>query len=359
MDNEPRSRDNQFSRGVSATIQSIPIWVVILLAVLSLTAWLGSAFNILPSFFTNLIDHLSTFTTVFLGIFIEAVPYLLLGTLASGLIEVFFRQEEIASFIPRKVLAGTVVGSLLGLFFPVCECGVVPLTRRLYRKGVSIPVGITFLLAAPVINPIVIASTWTAFGNSPIFWGRLGLTFIIAIGTGLIFSALPRSEALRDGMQISPSLPDDPLHQGHDDNPVEPLKDRLRKMLTISAEEFFEMGRYLVIGSLLAAALQSFVPQSIFLSLSRGPVVSVVVMILLAVLLSVCSTVDAFIALAFVNLFTPGSILAFLVFGPMVDIKSTLMFLQVYRKKSVVFIVLLPLLLTMISTIALNYFAGW
>jgi uncharacterized membrane protein YraQ (UPF0718 family) len=363
MENPLRIFRDRLGTLAENTLQALPVWVVGLLAATALTAWLGSAFQILPVSLVGLIDLLSSFTTVFLGIFIEAVPYLLLGTLASGLLEVFFSQEDIASFIPRQIAAGTLVGGLLGLFFPVCECGVVPLTRRFYHKGVPIPVGITFLLAAPVINPIVIASTWVAFGNSPIFWGRLVLTFVIAVLTGMIFSLLPQADALIED-QNNPAT----LSTAADLAAVSNLPDmnrkpsfaaRLRSMLVISANEFFEMGRYLVIGSILAALLQTFVPQAAFLSLSRGPVVSVIVMILLAVLLSVCSTVDAFIALAFVNVFSPGSILAFLVFGPMVDIKSTLMFLRVFRKKNVVLLVTLPLILTIIAAVAMNYFTGW
>ncbi|HLF90652.1 MAG TPA: permease [Anaerolineales bacterium] len=107
----------------------------------------------------TIVDNLSTFTTIFLGIFIEASPFLLLGTLASGIVEVFFSQEDMIRLVPRNPIGGALFGSLLGFGFPVCECGVAPLTRRLIRKGIPPHVGIAFLLASPVANPIVIAST--------------------------------------------------------------------------------------------------------------------------------------------------------------------------------------------------------
>ena len=107
---------------------------------------------------------LGTFSTRFLGIFIEAVSFLLLGTLISGLIAVFVNNDDIARLMPHNPIAATLVGSMLGFIFPVCECGVVPVTRRLYQKGLPVSVGITFLLAAPVMNPIVLASTYAAFG---------------------------------------------------------------------------------------------------------------------------------------------------------------------------------------------------
>jgi uncharacterized protein len=207
-------------------------------------------------------------------------------------------------------------------------------------------------LAAPVINPIVIASTWAAFGNSIIFWGRLGFTFLIAVMTGLIFSLYPNpADLLHDfPLELNVHIDPDVIEQ------KEPLVGRLRAMLVVAGEEFFEMGRYLVIGSLLAALLQTFVPQGWLLSFGRGSLVSVLVMILLAVLLSVCSTVDAFIALAFTSTFTSGAILAFLVYGPMVDIKSTLMFLRVFKRRGVAYLVLLPMGLTVLATVILNNF---
>ena len=302
------------------------------------------------------IDLLSQFTAVFLGIFIEAVPFLLLGTLASGLVEVFFDREELARILPRQPFLAALTGSLLGLFLPVCECGVVPLTRRLFQKGVPSAVGISFLLAAPVINPVVIASTYAAFGFSPVFWGRIALTLGVALVTGLVFSLQPDiNQILRDPLPVHAH--DAPLVVSLDAQPaIAPLGQRLRQVVIIAGDEFFEMGRYLVIGSMMAALLQTFIPQQVLAALGRGPVLSVVVMAAIAVLLSVCSTVDAFIALAFIGQFPTGALLSFLVYGPMVDIKSTLMFTRVFRRRFVVYLVLLPLLLTLVSTALWNLF---
>jgi uncharacterized membrane protein YraQ (UPF0718 family) len=122
----------------------------------------------------------------------------------------------------------------------------------------------------------------------------------------------------------------------------------------MAGDEFFEMGRYLIIGSLLAATMQTLVSQDVLLALGRGPIISVITMQLLAFVLSVCSTVDAFLALAFAGTFTTGSILAFLTFGPMVDIKSTLMFLGVFRRKIVFYLIALPFLLTLLFGVWLN-----
>jgi uncharacterized membrane protein YraQ (UPF0718 family) len=136
--------------------------------------------------------------------------------------------------------------------------------------------------------------------------------------------------------------------------PRKPLLVGLRDSIVLAGDEFYEMGRYLILGSLLAAALQTLVSQDVLLALGRGPVVSVIVMQLLAFVLSVCSTVDSFLALAFTGTFTTGSILAFLVFGPMVDIKSTMMFLGVFKPRVVLYLILLPFLMTLLIGVWVN-----
>jgi uncharacterized membrane protein YraQ (UPF0718 family) len=125
-----------------------PLLPVAGLALVSVVVWLTLRNFAASGLAASLVDQLSTFITIFLGIFIEAAPFLLLGTLASGLVEVFINQDDLARFIPCDPLRGAVAGALLGFFFPVCECGVVPLTRRLFKKGLPLPVGISFLLCA-------------------------------------------------------------------------------------------------------------------------------------------------------------------------------------------------------------------
>ncbi|MCZ7542759.1 MAG: permease [Anaerolineae bacterium] len=298
--------------------------------------------------------QLATFTTIFLGIFIEAAPFLLLGTVASGLVEVFVRREDLIRLMPRRALPATLLGAAFGFAFPVCECGVVPLTRRLFSKGLPISAGIAFLLAAPIINPIVIASTAAAYGWGPMLFARVGIGLIVAVTVGVIFS-FNRSPA---SIMLPRTAGPMPIMGGSGEalaQPgAEPLRVRVQRALRVAADEFFEMGRYLVIGSALAALMQTLVPQSVLTSLGAGPLVSVLVLSALAFVLSVCSTVDAFISLSFVNTFSAGSILAFLVFGPMVDIKSTMMFLGVFRRKIVAYLILLPLLLTTLIAVFIN-----
>ena len=300
---------------------------------------------------TWLWDKLNVFATVFLGIFVEAVPYLLLGTFASGLVEVFVDRDGMSRWVSKRPGAAAISGAFMGMIFPVCECGVVPLTRRLFKKGLPLSAGISFLLAAPVLNPIVILSTASAFGWGQMLLWRFVVSLIIAVVVGLVFSVQGEPDEV-----LIPALSGgdhDHVHAGAGDS----IGGKIRKALLITVDEFFDMGRYLIIGSLLAAGLQTFIAQSTLLSIGSGPVLSVLIMLLLAVLLSICSTVDSFVALGFTGAFSFGSVLSFLVFGPMVDIKSTIMYLQVFKRRAVAYIILIPFMMSLIAGLVFNYFA--
>lgn len=265
------------------------------------------------------LTRLQTLATVFLGILIEALPFLLLGVLASAAARVFFGEDRLARGWPRWPWLSAALGGLGGTVFPLCECGAVPLTRRLFQRGLPLPAGVAFLLAAPVVNPVVLFATVLAFGGDWSIAGwRLGLTFLIAVVIGGLFGRLKRS----------PLRPLPPLPSA----PPGPLADRLGAVLLHASDEFLEMGRYLAIGAFIAAALQTFVPRSGLLAVGQGPITSVLILMALAALLNLCSMVDAFVVLALVSTFTPGAIVAFLVFGPLVDVKSTLMYWSTFRR---------------------------
>jgi uncharacterized membrane protein YraQ (UPF0718 family) len=226
--------------------------------------------------------------------------------------------------------------------------------------------GIAFLLAAPVVNPVVIASTYAAFGWGPILWGRLGFSFLIAAVVGGLFHfAKPQEIILPGSMQerdtSHPHSHDHATGCDHDQpgKVHNPPGARIWAALGVAGDDFFDMGRYLVAGSMLAAAMQTVTPQPVLLGLGSGAITSILAMMALAFVLSVCSTVDAFLALAFVNTFTPASILAFLTFGPMVDIKSSLMFLGVFKRRTVLYLILLPLLMTLLITVFLSLNVRW
>jgi hypothetical protein len=338
------------------------LFAILTLLVLMLgTLALDIALPALRSASPALPDALQTYVTVFLGIFIEAAPFLLMGSVVAGLIAEFITPDDVAHFFPRSRLTAPLAGALLGMVFPVCECGVVPVVRRLYQKGFPTAAGVAFLLGAPVLNPIVIASTYAAFGLGSVFWGRLAFTLLIAAGVGLVFSAAPSVVRILAPRPVA-SLVDSSA--GLHPLPVEVsrralLSARLHSALSAATDELFDMGRYLVIGALLATTLQTFVPQQTLLSIGQGQVRSVIALQVLAFVLSVCSTVDAFLALSFVNTFTTGAVLAFLVFGPMVDVKSTLLYLNVFRPRAVFYAVAICFLASMLIGTFINLNVAW
>ena len=184
---------------------------------------------------------LSVFATRFLGIFVEAAPFLLLGSITAGLIETFVKADDIWRFVPRNRLAATVMGAFLGLAFPVCECGVVPVTRRLFNKGLPVSLGVAFLLGAPFMNPIVFASTYIAFGFGPVFIGRIVITVLVAVTVGLVIGGFAKPGAV-----LKP-LAQEQDHAHEHDAPMR-ARAKLLHALQIAADEFFEMGRFLILG---------------------------------------------------------------------------------------------------------------
>ncbi len=327
----------------------LPLALVTYLPV-ALLLWIGSGIG-LPVALQGLTPRVQGLVTIFLGIFIEALPFVVAGVLVSSLIALFVSESFIRRLAPRHGPSAAVMGSLLGLLFPVCECETVPTTRRLLHKGAPLPFGIAFLLAAPVVNPIVIASTYVAFNGDWLMVGsRFGLTLLIAISVAIVMSWLPRQHTL-----LSPSLAHAPEGCGCENH------NHSRSIAGVfrhSAEELIEMSRWLILGALLAATLQTFVSQSTLLSIGQGPILSVVVLMALAVMLSICSTVDAFIALALSATFGPGALIAFLVFGPMIDIKSTLMFLTTLSARAVTIIIALVVPLVLVAGVLINLVAG-
>lgn len=340
-------------RWAGRAIEAVPVWGTILLFVIALTAFAGAVAGGVPAWMSSLLDGASSVGVVFLAIFIESVPFLLVGTLAAGLVEDFIEREELAGWIPREPVLAGLAGSLTGIFIPVGECGVIPFTRRLMEKGLPAPVGITMLLAAPSLNPIVIAGTLAVFGPGLIFWGRIGITLLIALASGLIFTKIPTPRGvLRDPAVLSSPALNSLL------SPKLPFAQRVRRVLVTAADEFFELGRYLVLGALLAALMQSLIHQPDLAVLGQGPALSVVTLLGQAVLRSSGSASDAFIAVGFSGLFTRGAILAFLVYGAMIDMKSTLMLARVFKPRVVLYLVLVPMGLTLLFSVLLNVLAG-
>ncbi|NER79633.1 MAG: permease [Leptolyngbya sp. SIO1D8] len=330
--------------------------------------------------------------TLFLSLLVEATPFLLLGVAFSSILAVFVDERKLIAWIPSNPMVAALAGSLFGCLFPVCECGNVPVARRLLMQGAPSALAIGFLLAAPTVNPIVFWATWIAFRDQPamVFW-RVGLTILISVLIACIFSV---QKDMRPFLQstIARYLPSpDPRPRRTDaensllsggtyllqsdgamrmDQPMATLMNtaalpqqtamiKVRTLLEMMLQEFRELGAVLVLGSAIAATVQVAIPREWILALGQGPITSIMAMMLLAWVVSICSTVDSFFALSFASVFTSGSLLAFLVFGPMIDLKNISLLLTTFKTRAVVYLFVLAAQLTFVCTLAVNLYTSW
>ncbi|MDA7026437.1 permease [Bacillus sp. CLL-7-23] len=277
--------------------------------------------------------------SIFISILIEAIPFVLIGVFISGLIQIFVTEEMMAKIIPKNRFLAVLSGTFAGMLFPACECGIVPITRRLLLKGVPLHAAIAFMLTAPIVNPIVLFSTFIAFGNKwDVVFYRGGLAMAVSIIVGLIISFQFKGNQLIEAHSHH--------HHSHNHTKQTFLK-KLAETLHHAIDEFFSVGKYLIIGAFVAAAMQTYIKTSTLLSIGQNDVSSSLVMMGLSFVLSLCSEVDAFIASSFSSTFSLGSLIAFLVFGAMVDIKNLLMMIGIFKKRFVL------LLITYIAVIVL------
>lgn len=295
----------------------------------------------------TLLHHpkLQIFKMMFVSIIIEAMPFILIGVIISALLEVFVSERTIQRLIPRHPILGIVAASVIGIIFPICECGMVPAVRRLIQKGMPLYVATTFIAVGPILNPIVFWSTYTAFRSRPdIAYSRMGLAFLTALILGLIVYRFVHPDQLRQQGAASgqaSSRPDLPVVP----SARPPVGKRLQEVMNHAVSEFFEMGKYLMFGALLVGVLLAFVGKESLAGWGQGPVSANVLMMGLGFLLSLCSTSDAFVAQSFLTTFSGGALVAFMVLGPMLNLKGLLMMTAVFKARFVIVYSLLVVVL--------------
>lgn len=266
-----------------------------------------------------------TFFVIFGSILIQALPFVMLGAFAAALVEVFvpIGAFEKLGALPRPLQLPA--AALAGIVFPICECGSVPVARRLMQRGLMPSAAVTFMLAAPVLNPVVIASTYVAFRGRSTLWtmvgGRFLLGMLVAIAVGWVVGNRSKEQLLR------PNPEEEHEHLLELGRP----EARWRRFFVHLGNDFLFMGRYLLLGATIAAAIQTFLPTSVLTGVAARPVISVLTMMALAAALSLCSESDAFVAASFVQ-FGPAAQLGFLVFGPMVDLKLVALYAGTFRR---------------------------
>ena len=287
---------------------------------------------------------LQDFLTFLISIVVEALPFVVLGIMVSVAVQVWLPEGWLLRRLPKCRWARQVTISLLGVFVPVCECGNVPLARGLLVQGLSASESLVFLLAAPVLNPVTIITTQQAFANDPVVLaGRMAGGFVIANVVGWVFMRRRRDELLQPNFiktcQISRHI-----HER-----------RWVRSLELFRYEASHMLPALLFGAAVAALVQVAVPREILLTLGSNPAWSIAAMLVLAFVISICSNVDAFFALAFKDTFTAGSLVSFLVFGPMIDIKLLSLMRTTYQPKVLMQVSLSVLLMAAAIGLGVNY----
>jgi uncharacterized membrane protein YraQ (UPF0718 family) len=284
------------------------------------------------------------------------------------LVHVFVSEDTLLRFVPKNPILSLLPALFLGVLMPVCECGNVAVARRFLSKGVPISTCIAFLLAAPILNPVALFATATAFRYQPdMVWLRGGLAFVIAASVGLLVGHLGKGEQLlASNVAANRSRrghADD--HEGHAAHVVHDEHDHrhdhgasvLEKLMHAAdgtGHEFLGMMQVLLIGAAIASATQVLIPRTAITSMGSGIVFAVVAMMSLAFVLSICSTVDAFFALSYSSIFPTPALLAFLVMGPMLGMKSTGLMLTAFRPRVVFAIAALTVEMVFLGALLLN-----
>ncbi len=272
--------------------------------------------------------------TLAISVLVESLPFVVLGVVLSIVVQVWIPPGVIERWMPRNAWGRRAVLSLLGMLVPVCECGNVPFARGLMMRGFTVSESLTFLIAAPIVNPIVIITTHQAFGfDDGILIARLLGGYAVANLIGWLYSRHPDPDALvTDRFRVACEMVET---EGGG---------RGRRSLAQFVVELRAVMPALIIGSALAGAIQVLVPREALLAIGSNPALSIIAMIALAMIVSICSNVDSFFALSFASTFTPGSIVAFLLVGPLVDVKMLALLRTTFRTKVLAGLVAIVLL---------------
>lgn len=318
---------------------------------------------------TGSIDY-KQFILDFTSIIYEALPFIVLGVVIAGLLEEFVPQQAIAKVVPKNHVFAIAIGGLLGLVFPMCECGIIVVMKRLLRKGLPLSVCVAYMLAGPIINVVVMTSTYVAFsgynepGKTDVMGGtwymlawRVGLGYLVACVTALVVDWQWRVHGTR---LLHPSIARG-LRGGDADNNigVRPWSERINNITQTALHDFIDILAFLVLGAILAAGGKFAIKAAdLETFLEQTPAVAILTMMGIAVLFCLCSEADAFVAANFPLVWPDGSKLAFLVLGPMLDLKLLLMYTRVFRGRLIATIVICLVVQVFGYTMAANYFFG-
>lgn len=335
-------------------IQDKVTLVILALIIVYLITSLWNAivdFEIIPQ---PMVESMQGILTIFISILLDATPFILLGVILSSIIDHYVSEEFIQRILPKGKISGILSGIALGFFIPVCDCFVIPVVRRLIKKGVPAYIGVAFMLAAPIVNPVVILATFYSFEKSipSMVLYRTGLGIIVAIVVSYILYLWTKNQdIIKESDSEAQSCCNHHHDDGHDHDDVHchdhhehqdnKKNNGFEAILHHAAEEFLDIFKYLMLGALCAASLQVLIPQRLLASFSENTVLSVLILMAFAYSISLCSTADSFVAKGLVGVFGTSPILGFLLLGPVLDIKNTFVLFGNYKKSFVIKLIVL------------------
>jgi uncharacterized membrane protein YraQ (UPF0718 family) len=322
--------------------------------------------------------QLSYAFTLFISLFLVSLPSLLAGILVSSGLLAFVDRHQLVAKFPRNRILGAIVGSSLGMLVPVCLYGNLPVTRRLLVQGVPLSAAVSFLVAAPTVNPIVIAITWQAFPHSlRLVFLRVLLAWLTGIVIGSLFSTYPdklrsqaeanllasRSTLLIAGTLAASTTEAPSQHRAgnlvydyQESRAIDrPRISALRLFFENSLREFLELGSILALGCAIAAGVQAVLPQAELLNWAQTPVQQLLVLLLLAPILSLGSVANAGFASTLSPTFLSGSLLAFLQVSSIFDLKGLGLFFVSFRPKAVIYLLILSVQIAVLCSLLLDF----
>jgi uncharacterized membrane protein YraQ (UPF0718 family) len=287
----------------------------------------------------------------FTSIIYEALPFIVLGAVLAGILEELLPQRLITRLLPRSRTLSVMIGGLLGLVFPMCECGIIPVMRRLIRKGLPLSCCVAYILAGPIINVVVLGSTFVAFTPSKgyqqagtysyqisatwMMFLRAGVGYVIAVTTALIVDRLyqKHGNALLTPLATPPPEAAKEEEKDEKEEARRPFFKRLSNISETALHDFIDITVFLCLGALLAATIKLRLDHNTIAQLSENyAILTILLMMGIAVALCLCSEADAFVAASFTKM-APSAKLAFLVLGPMLDFKLYFMYTRVFRPR--------------------------
>lgn len=287
-------------------------------------------------------DLIGDFSTIFTSIILEGIPFILIGSFISALIQLYIPNNKIAGLIPEGNIFGYFVGAFAGLIFPICECAIIPITRGLIKKGLPIGVGITFMLAVPIVNPVVIMSTYYAFYDRPaVVIARTFGGFACAIIIGMLSQSFTTNNKV-----LKNDTNEEEFYCDCGCNYMIPGESKIKSLINHTNREFLDIVGYLILGAFISSIFQTAQSIGYFNFMQDNPIFKIAFMMFLGFALSLCSEADAFVGRAFLNQYSFAGVMGFLLIGPMLDMKNLIMLYGTFNKKF-----LIKLSLTIIITV--------